>query len=263
MDIKEEKDMSDDMNELENSLFEEYSSIPFKKDEDEGEYFDFQDDVEIKEEQDSEINYEYVADNKDTNIPISKPMRPIKKISRVKKVFTIIESDGKLVICGNKNIIDKVTDDNLEDICDIIRKEEHSSEFGSRIVVNFPPLPIPYKSNKWNYLLARRVATNYMNIVGFGRVSGNKLQYGKLSDMPDWWPEDVEFKHVSHLNVNDIRAVIEAILTFHNVDVNFHHLETDDIEVPRVKKPRHSSETKHRHIHVKSCKIKQYCGVGE
>ena len=49
-------------------------------------------------------------------------LQSIRKISKDRKVISIFENEGKLIVCGNKNIVDKVSEnEHIEAICNIMR----------------------------------------------------------------------------------------------------------------------------------------------
>ena len=73
------------------------------------------------------------------------------KSNKETKSVVITESeDGKIYVCGNKNIIDKISDTpELNKIVDIVRQEQHQAESEVRIPIYFSPLPCPFMSKEW------------------------------------------------------------------------------------------------------------------
>ena len=136
--------------------------------------------------------------------------------------------NGKIYIQGDSRLVNFFLDaDNdstrvghlMHKLCELnnsSEKPKYTGEFVSWI----PPLPVKFKSEHWNWKVAREQLTIYLSIDGFG-PNGDK-RYMIPSDKPEFWPPGISwtnFPYPGKCSFDDCNTIIEAMLSHFQIDV--------------------------------------------
>ena len=94
--------------------------------------------------------------------------------------------------------------------------------------LHFPLFPIKFKSNLWNWKVARAQMGNLMKVLGFRRGNASEKTYAFPEHQPQGWPEAVRFKKAKFASKDEANMVIESILRHHGIDPYSHHVTGAD-----------------------------------
>ena len=136
--------------------------------------------------------------------------------------LNISVQDRQLVVSGSKSLVD-IFAENPEfgkQLYDRILLKE--SDQKDCIFETYKPGVLPkltanmFDKKAWTGGIPRQNLQTYMLCLGFGRGGGKCYQ--TESDKPDGWPDSIALEHPSYMKKEDIKTVIEALLTHRNID---------------------------------------------
>ena len=155
--------------------------------------------------------------------------------------LNISVQDRQIVVSGSKTLVDFLSDnpESVQGLYDKILNKERTE--ADSVFETFKPGVLPkltanmYDKNSWTGAIPRQNLQTYMLCLGFGR-SGNGKCYRNQNDKPDGWPDSIALEHPSYMKKEDIKTVIESLLTHRNIDPKTFYLE--NTTQPKVTKKR-------------------------
>ena len=154
--------------------------------------------------------------------------------------LNISVQDRQLVVSGSKSLVD-IFAENPEFGKQLYERILHKeSDQKDCIFETYNPGVLPkltanmFDKKAWTGNIPRENLQTYMICLGFGRGGGKC--YKTESDKPEGWPDSIALEHPSYLKKEDIKTVIEALLSHRNIDAKTFFVET--APQPRVTKKR-------------------------
>ena len=152
-------------------------------------------------------------------------------------VLSITFRNNEIVLNGESQIVEFVSKSNskevtLEALFSKIQDIEHNKPdpliYSKATQMSFPLFPIKFKSNLWNWKVARAQMGNLMKVLGFRRGNASEKTYAFPEHQPQGWPEAVRFKKAKFASKDEANMVIESILRHHGIDPYSHHVTGAD-----------------------------------
>ena len=144
--------------------------------------------------------------------------------------LNISVQDRQLVVCGSKSLVDFYAEhpESLQHIFDKMLHKENDPD--DSIFKTFKPDVLPkltanmYDKKAWTGAIPYQNLQTYMLCLGFGR-SGTGKSYKNQNDKPEGWPDSISLEHPSYMKKEDMKIVIEALLTHRNIDPKTYYME--------------------------------------
>ena len=136
--------------------------------------------------------------------------------------LNISVQDRQLVVSGSKSLVDFLAEDPeiVQQLYDkILHKDSEQKDY---IFESYKPGVLPkltanmFDKKAWTGNIPYQNLQTYMLCLGFGRKGGKC--YKNQTDKPEGWPDSIALEHPSYLKKDDIKIIIEALLTHRNID---------------------------------------------